>query len=92
MAGNIATRMRKRLRYLMPPHLQSSTVRALVFSLPRTLNWRTGMGIRIRPPINQGLYYSGISLPDIPSLVLQKLLILPGQVMLATACPWLSST
>lgn len=89
MGGNIATGMRKRLRYLMPPQLQSLIVRALVLSIPRTLNWKTGN--KNKAPINQGLYHSGIFLSDIPCLnvllVLQKLLILPGQVRLATASP-----
>lgn len=66
MGGNITTGMRKRLRYLMPPQLQSLIVRALVLSIPRTLNWKTGN--KNKAPINQGLYHSGIFLSDIPSL------------------------
>lgn len=78
----------------MPPQLQSLIVRALVLSIPRTLNWKTGMGTRTRSSWTKDwttrAFPSQTFTPSNVLLVLQKLLMLSrtGEVGYCLSLGW----
>jgi len=50
LGGTLPLRMRKRLRYFMPPLPQSLTVISVIPRVFSPLSWKTGMKSRINLP------------------------------------------